>query len=389
MVTLAAYCKAGASRGGPGAGRSADEDGHAPSAKSPLGRPSRRFRRRGRPPAHPPLAGQAGPGLPRCRGRRLAWPAASMAPRGKGCCPAFLQASDGGGPGAGRGSPPRRSQSRLVGDPPQRRLVVEAKRRPTPPRIFSRITWWLRRPTAPGPLARPIGAPWRGDGWWSGPMPTSPARPTPGMWHAWPWRPARQASGWSRCPRASRQGGTWPTSPRPAGPRSACGACCPRPLSRWKPRRRPRAAPAMRPHGPRRFPSSATTRRPCRWRACQGGPGISSCRRRTSPGGPLPGHGKRPGGGGDGLRPQAGYRGEAGLRRAIKSLHFGASPPAERKTATQAAALAPLYAWEAVQAEAMRDTIVAAASRRKSQEAVIAGLRSRLGKAKPRPANPS
>ncbi len=58
------------------------------------------------------------------------------------------------------------------------------------------------------------------------------------------------------------------------------------------------------------------------------------------------------------------------------------APPAERKSAAQAACLAPLFQWERDRAESMRDDIRAAASRRKSQEAIIAGLRGKLAKAK-------
>ncbi|MCB2226205.1 MAG: DUF3987 domain-containing protein [Desulfarculaceae bacterium] len=58
------------------------------------------------------------------------------------------------------------------------------------------------------------------------------------------------------------------------------------------------------------------------------------------------------------------------------------APPAERKSAAQAACLSPLFQWERDRAESMRDEIRAAASRRKSQEAIISGLRGKLAKAK-------
>lgn len=56
--------------------------------------------------------------------------------------------------------------------------------------------------------------------------------------------------------------------------------------------------------------------------------------------------------------------------------------PGERKSATQALAVGPLLDWEREKAQAMAGEIREAASRRKSEEAVINGLRSKLGKAK-------
>jgi len=59
------------------------------------------------------------------------------------------------------------------------------------------------------------------------------------------------------------------------------------------------------------------------------------------------------------------------------------APPAERKTAVQGLCFKPLSTWEAEQAQAMAPEIKRAQSQRKSQEALIAGLRHKLGKAKP------
>lgn len=72
---------------------------------------------------------------------------------------------------------------------------------------------------------------------------------------------------------------------------------------------------------------------------------------------------------------------KAGYQEPVNLYLLAPAPPAERKTAAQAVAMAPLYAWEREQAQDMRPEIQEAASRRKSQEAIIAGLRSRLGKA--------
>ncbi|MBI4799661.1 MAG: DUF3987 domain-containing protein [Desulfarculus sp.] len=72
-----------------------------------------------------------------------------------------------------------------------------------------------------------------------------------------------------------------------------------------------------------------------------------------------------------------------GYREPVNLYILAPAPPAERKSAAQALAVAPLLAWESEKAQAMRDNITAKASERKSQEAIIAGLRGRLAKAKP------
>jgi hypothetical protein len=72
-----------------------------------------------------------------------------------------------------------------------------------------------------------------------------------------------------------------------------------------------------------------------------------------------------------------------GYQEPLNLYLLAPAPPAERKTGTQAICLAPLYAWERERSEAMAGQIKDAQSRRKSQEAVIAGLRTKLGKAKP------
>ncbi|MFZ5585977.1 MAG: DUF3987 domain-containing protein [Thermodesulfobacteriota bacterium] len=72
-----------------------------------------------------------------------------------------------------------------------------------------------------------------------------------------------------------------------------------------------------------------------------------------------------------------------GYQEPLNLYLLAPAPPAERKTGTQAICLAPLYAWERERSEAMAGQINEARSRRKSQEAVIAGLRTKLGKAKP------
>ena len=56
------------------------------------------------------------------------------------------------------------------------------------------------------------------------------------------------------------------------------------------------------------------------------------------------------------------------------------APPAERKTAAQAKIFAPIYEWERDKAKNMKQEIAEAASKRKSQEAIIASLRNKLGR---------
>ncbi|MBI5524132.1 MAG: DUF3987 domain-containing protein, partial [Desulfarculus sp.] len=69
-----------------------------------------------------------------------------------------------------------------------------------------------------------------------------------------------------------------------------------------------------------------------------------------------------------------------GYREPVNLYILAPAPPAERKSAAQALAVGPLLAWESEQAQAMKDTIITKASERKSQEALIAGLRGKLSK---------
>lgn len=72
-----------------------------------------------------------------------------------------------------------------------------------------------------------------------------------------------------------------------------------------------------------------------------------------------------------------------GYREPVNLYLLCPALPGERKSATQALAVGPLLDWEREQAQAMAGEIREAASRRKSEEAVINWLRSKLGKASP------
>ena len=72
-----------------------------------------------------------------------------------------------------------------------------------------------------------------------------------------------------------------------------------------------------------------------------------------------------------------------GYREPLNLYILAPAPPAERKTAAQGIVFKPMFEWEAERALAMREEIAQAQSKRKSQEAIISGLRSKLAKAKP------
>lgn len=71
-----------------------------------------------------------------------------------------------------------------------------------------------------------------------------------------------------------------------------------------------------------------------------------------------------------------------GYQEPLNMYILAPAPPAERKTGTQAVCMAPLLHWEHDKLEDMKGPIMEAQSRRKSQEAVISGLRNKLGKSK-------